>query len=127
MEFRELFPIVLYDNKCYLCSKFAKTVNFLVGNRITFIGHYTKVGESIRERYLDDSALKMFWLIDKQTAFGGRSALIPLMIQMISRTKRTKIQLDIDYDMCDDGCKKISSVFLRSASLLASGKKIEIQ
>jgi len=39
---------------------------------------------------LDESALDMFWLIDKKTAYGGRSAILPL-IKLILSKKNTKI------------------------------------
>lgn len=127
MNLEELCPVILYDDKCYLCSKFAKIVNFFSRNSITFIGHYTKLGEHIRENYLDSSALEMFWLINNKTAFGGRAAIIPLIIHILSHTKNRKTQQRIDSDVCNDKCNRFDSVFLRSASLLLNCKKIKIQ
>lgn len=127
MNLEELCPVILYDDKCYLCSKFAIIVNFFSRNSITFIGHSTKLGEQIRENYLDYNALEMFWLINNKTAFGGRAALIPLIIHILSHTKNKKIQQSIDSEMCGDKCNGLNSVFLRSASLLLNSKKIKIQ
>ena len=54
-------PIVIYDDKCSLCSMFAKMVSFFGCGRISLIGHYSKDGlvcAMIIARY----ATEMFWL-----------------------------------------------------------------
>ena len=68
MEIKENIPIVLFDNQCYLCMKFAKTVNFFARGKITIIGHYSDFGEKIRKEILDETALDMFWFISKKRA-----------------------------------------------------------
>ena len=114
----------MYDNLCYLCTKFAKFVNFLARGNLTIIGHYTTQGEDIRDKILDDSALEMFWLVDKKTAYGGRAALLPLIRAIFSSKKKATNQIDFD-DSCLQECKTVKSVFIRSASLLSNSKKIE--
>ncbi len=89
------------------------------------IGHYTDVGQNIRERILDDSALSMFWFIDEKNAFGGRAALLPLLKAVIFSKKRGTIQIKID-DTCNKNCKTAFAVFTRSASLLSHSKKIDL-
>ena len=42
-------PIVIYDNACHLCIKFANSVNFLSKGKIALIGHYSEMGEKIRK------------------------------------------------------------------------------
>ena len=78
MDLKEMTPLVIYDNECYLCVQFAKFVNFLAKGRLHFVGHYTDFGRKIRENILDSNALEMFWFIDDNTAYGGRAALGPL-------------------------------------------------
>ena len=75
MDLKEMTPLVIYDNECYLCVQFAKFVNFLAKGRLRFVGHYTDFGKKIRENVLDSNALEMFWFIDNNTAYGGRDAL----------------------------------------------------
>jgi len=91
MDLKEMAPLVIYDNECYLCVQFAKFVNFLAKGRLRFVGHYTDFGEKIREDILDSNALQMFWFIDNNTAYGGRAALSPLFSLILnSNGKKTK-------------------------------------
>ena len=125
MDLKEMTPLVIYDNECYLCVQFAKFVNFLAKGRLRFVGHYTDFGKKIRENTLDSNALEMFWFIDNDTAYGGRAALGPLFSAIINVSKK-KIQNKIVENSCELGCKSPSAVFFRSASLLTNSKKIRI-
>jgi hypothetical protein len=125
MELQEIVPLVIYDNHCYLCVKFAKFVNFLARGKLRIVGHYTQLGQKLRENVLDSSALEMFWFVDGKTAFGGRAGLIPL-ISAIIRAKKSSGELDIQ-ESCELDCKTTKAVFLRSASLLTNSKKIKIK
>jgi len=125
MDLKEMAPLVIYDNECYLCVQFAKFVNFLAKGRLRFVGHYTDFGEKIRENILDSNALQMFWFIDNNTAYGGRAALSPLFSSILnSNGKKTKKK--IEQDSCEIGCKSPNAVFFRSVSLLTNSKKIKI-
>ncbi len=125
IDLQGVVPLVIYDNKCYLCTKFAKIVNFAAGGRLTLVGHYTDLGEKLRSQILDSSALEMFWFVDGKTAFGGRAALIPLILSIIRHSGKKSHHTE-DADACDIGCKTAKAVFLRSASLLSRSKKIRI-
>ncbi len=126
MDIKENIPIVVYDDQCYLCTKFAKIVNFLARRNLTIIGHYSNKGEEIRNQILDDSALEMFWLIEEKTAFGGRAALIPLIRAIITSKKKKSNNMKFENN-CKQECKTVPSVFIRSASLLSNSKKIELK
>jgi hypothetical protein len=126
VNIKENFPIVVYDDLCYLCTKFAKIVNFLARGNLAIIGHYSNQGEEIRNQILDESALEMFWLIDKQTAYGGRAALFPLFRAIITSKKKKSSNTKFVSD-CKQECKTVKSVFIRSASLLSNSKKIELK
>ncbi len=126
MEIKENIPIVVYDDQCYLCTKFAKMVNFLSRGNLPIIGHYSNEGEEIRNQILDDSALEMFWIIDEKTAFGGRAALIPLIRAIITSKKKKSNNMKLESN-CKQECKTVKSVFIRSASLLSNSKKIELK
>ena len=117
-------PLVLYDNRCHLCVKFAKFVNFLARGRLRIVGHYTDLGKKLREDILDTSALEMFWYVDRKIAYGGRAGLVPLMSAIIRANGSNKV-LNLQ-ESCDVDCKT-KAVFLRSTSLLTNSKKIKIK
>jgi len=89
MDLKEITPLVIYDNECYLCVQFAKFVNFLAKGRLRFVGHYTDFGKKIRENALDSNALEMFWFIDSNTAYGVELLLDHYFLQssMLVRKK----------------------------------------
>ena len=121
----EYLPLILFDDQCYLCGQFIKIVNFFARDKITIIGHYSDFGIKIRDEILDESALDMFWFIEKEVAYGGRAALRPLIKAIISNKSKklpiTKINKD-----CKQECKTIKAVFLRSFSLFSNSKKINL-
>jgi predicted DCC family thiol-disulfide oxidoreductase YuxK len=125
MEIKENTPIVVYDNQCYLCVKFARFVEFFARGKMTMIGHYSDFGIKIRNEILDESALDMFWFIDKKRAYGGRAALLPLVKSIFSKKTKNTSTLRVD-ENCQQDCKTVKAVFLRSSSLLTNSRKIDL-
>jgi len=125
MEFYDQLPLMIYDDKCYVCIKFAKLMNSLAKGKLRMIGHYTEFGRKIREEILEEDALEMFWFIDKETAYGGRAAIIPLLSAIFRVRDRKFNEMSIQ-ESCDIGCKDSLAVFFRSASLITHSKKIKI-
>jgi len=125
MEIEENVPIVVFDNQCYLCMKFAKFVDFFARGKISMVGHYSDFGTKIRNEILDESALDMFWFIDKKRAYGGRAALFPLMKSIFSKKTEKSSSMRFD-ENCQQDCKTVKAVFLRSSSLLTNSKKIDL-
>ncbi len=125
MEIKENVPIVVFDNQCYLCVKFAKFVDFFARGKMTMVGHYSDFGTKIRNEILDESALDMFWFIDKKMAYGGRAALFPLMKSIFSKKTEKSSSMRVD-ENCQQDCKTVKAVFLRSSSLLTNSKKIDL-
>ena len=126
MDLNEKLPLMVFDDKCYVCIKFAKIVNYLTKGRLRMVGHYTEFGKLIRDDFLGDDALEMFWFINKSTAYGGRAALRPLIsaIFNLDGTNANKISIQ---ESCDIGCKDSLAVFFRSASLITHSKKIDLK
>jgi hypothetical protein len=125
VDLHRITPLVIYDNQCYLCTKFAQVVNFLARGKLLLVGHYTELGEKLRKDILDSSALEMFWFVDGKTAYGGRAALIPL-ISAIMQSKGTGNLKLTDSSNCSTECKNAKAVFVRSASLITNSRKITI-
>ena len=126
MEIKENIPIVVFDNQCYLCVKFAKFVDFFARGKISMVGHYSDFGIKIRNEILDESALDMFWFIDKKRAYGGRAALFPLVKSIFSKKTEKSSSMRVD-ENCQQDCKTVKAVFLRSSSLLTNSKKIDLK
>lgn len=126
MKVKENMPIVLFDNQCYLCMKFAKFVNFFARGKITMVGHYSDFGIMIRNEILDEFALEMFWFIDKKRASGGRAALYPLIKSILSKKTKKSAIIKIG-DECQQDCKTVKAVFVRSSSLLTNSRKIDLK
>ena len=125
MEIKKNIPIVLFDNQCYLCTKFAKIVNFFAKGKITMVGHYSEFGKDIRESILDESALDMFWFINQKKAYGGRAALSPLIKSILSEKTKKSSGFIINNE-CQQDCKTVKAVFIRSASLITNSKIIDL-
>jgi predicted DCC family thiol-disulfide oxidoreductase YuxK len=125
MEIKENIPIVVYDNQCYLCVKFARFVDFFARGKMTMVGHYSDFGIKIRNEILDESALDMFWFIDKKRAYGGRAALFPLVKSIFSKKIKNSSTIRVD-ENCKQDCKTAKAVFLRSSSLLTNSRKIDL-
>jgi predicted DCC family thiol-disulfide oxidoreductase YuxK len=126
MRLNQDSPIVVFDNQCYLCVKFAKFVDFFGRGKMKMVGHYTEEGETIREKILDESALEMFWFIDEKRAYGGRSALLPVIKTIFSNKPKRFASLGIK-EQCTQDCKTVKAVFVRSTSLITNSKIIEIR
>ena len=125
MEIKENTPIVVYDNQCYLCVKFARFVDFFARGKMTMVGHYSDFGTKIRNEILDESALDMFWFIDEKRAYGGRAALFPLVKSIFSKKIKNGSTMKVD-ENCQQDCKTVKAVFLRSSSLLTNSRKIDL-
>ena len=125
MEIKENVPIMVFDNQCYLCMKFANTVNFFARGKISMIGHYSEFGEKIRKNILDESALEMFWFINSKKAYGGRAALLPLIKSILSKNSKKSPMSKINEE-CSQDCKTVKAVFVRSTSLITNSKTIDL-
>jgi hypothetical protein len=87
-------PLLIYDDRCYSCWRFAFWARRLSGGWIRLAGHYyspeaTKVKGII---FPDDyDPTKMFWLINKNGSFGARSALMEVFKEIIRGLFKTKL------------------------------------
>ena len=79
-------PLLIYDDKCSSCTKFAKTANTLSRGRIRIAGHYYSK-EAIEAKKIvfpaNYDSTKMFWLINKKGAFGARLGLIQVVKEIV--------------------------------------------
>lgn len=128
MNIINLFPLVIYDDKCYLCSKFAGVVHTFARDKILIVGHYSDAGMKIKSEIFEHSydSTRMFWFITKKTAYGGRAAILPLFFNIL--TGRSRNHLDYDSSSsCSQDCKTPQAFFMRTKSLFSNSKKIALK
>ncbi len=79
-------PLLIYDDKCSSCTKFAKTANTLSRGRIRIAGHYYSK-EAIEAKKMvfptNYDPTKMFWLINKKGAYGARLGFIQVVKEIV--------------------------------------------
>jgi predicted DCC family thiol-disulfide oxidoreductase YuxK len=125
MSFRDLVPLVIYDDRCYLCSKFASIVHAFAKDRIFIIGHYSDIGMKIKSEIFEQNfdSTRMFWFITRKTAYGGRAAILPLLQSILTAKLERKLGYDSSFS-CNDNCKTSRAFFSRTKSLLCNSEKI---
>jgi hypothetical protein len=79
-------PLLIYDDRCSSCRQFALWARRLSGGWIRLAGHYyspeaSKVKKSIFPDNYDPT--QMFWLINKNGAFGARSGMMEVLKEII--------------------------------------------
>lgn len=128
MSIRDLAPLVIYDDKCYLCSKFASIVHIFSKDKILIVGHYSDLGTDIKSEIFkqDYDSTKMFWFITKKTAYGGRAAILPLLQSILTSKSRTKLEYTPSPN-CTQDCRTSRAFFTRTKSLLSNSEKIPLK
>jgi predicted DCC family thiol-disulfide oxidoreductase YuxK len=128
MDLQNRIPVVIYDDKCYLCAKFAEIINLFARGRVLIVGHYSDIGMKFKSEIFpqDYDSTKMFWFVDSKTAYGGRAALIPLISSILTSKIKSSVQWSIQ-SSCSMECKTPKAVFLRSKSLFTSSEKIPLK
>ena len=132
-------PLVVYDDRCGPCTSFAAAVGSLSGGRVPLVGHHTELGRRLRDTALGgDAALDMFWVVEGGAAYGGRSALLPLLRAVLSCRSRPYAGELARPAHGGEGCERgadsaggcrggPSSAIARSAGLFARpGRKIPV-
>lgn len=69
---------MIYDDKCYSCTKFAQIARTISRGWIRTAGHYYSEEALEAKKAIFPSgydSTKMFWLVDKTGAYGARSGL----------------------------------------------------
>ena len=128
MNTRDLIPLMIYDDRCYLCSKFANFVHNFAKDKILIVGHYSDTGMKIKSEIFKqnyDSTI-MFWLITKKMAYGGRAAILPLLQSILMDKSRPELEY-VPSSSCSQDCKTYGSFFARTKSLLSNSKKIHLK
>jgi hypothetical protein len=125
-------PILIYDDRCSSCTLFAMYAFRYSGGQINCIGHYSKDGEKLRKLIFPTNynETQMFWLINANHAYGGRSGLLPLLgiiiEEIVKRKKSPRRNFPehcLDSQICNNNKFKIKRLY----NLLRNGKKLDIK
>jgi hypothetical protein len=78
-------PVLLYDNDCGICTRFARVASSLSKGWVDTVGLFTDRGTRIKSEFFrpSDRPDEMFWLLFGDTGYGGRSGLLPLAREVI--------------------------------------------
>ena len=123
------FPILIYDNLCYSCTRYAKIANRLVRNKCLIVGHYTPLGKEIKKQLFpkDYDGLEMSWFIIDGHAYGGRAGLFRLIRYILLEKKKGSFpKNEFNLTECSNDCKTVKGVFLRSYSIVTMYKKFDL-
>lgn len=122
-------PILIYDNQCYSCTKYAKIVNRMVSKKCLIVGHYTPLGKEIKKQLFpkDYEGLEMSWFIIAGVAYGGRSGLLRL-IKFILFERKKDVYVDNEFDLtaCSTDCNTVKILLQRSFSIFRLHEKFVV-
>lgn len=78
-------PVLLFDNDCGLCTKFARLAQKGSRGWVEIVGLSTERGLRIKSEFfiMEDRPDEMFWLLLGNTGYGGRSGLLPLAREIV--------------------------------------------
>jgi hypothetical protein len=129
-------PLLIYDDKCYSCAKFAKTASTLSRGWIRVAGHYySQEAKEAKEMIFPPGydATKMFWLVNRDGAHGARSGLLPVAREIVIGMFRGGKASDVtttatcEYDGTSMSCYTPTNVFKRLATMLSHGAKFKFE
>jgi predicted DCC family thiol-disulfide oxidoreductase YuxK len=81
------FPVLIYDNYCSSCYKFANVIYNLSKKKIEILGHFdiersTELKELVFNNYSKDPT-RMFWYVKRDKAYASRKGLVQVIIDLI--------------------------------------------
>lgn len=126
-------PLLIYDDKCYSCAKFAKVASTLSRGWIRIAGHYySQEAKEAKEMIFPPGydATKMFWLVNRNGAHGARSGLLPLAKEIIAGMfrggKASDIAAACEYD-ASMSCYTPTNILKRIAGTLSHSARFPFE
>ena len=128
-------PVLIYDDRCSSCTLFAAYAFKFSRRQIDCMGHYSKECQKFKKMIfpLNYNGTEMFWIVSNGYAYGGRSALLPLLVLIIKGIFKAVIKNKIspgqsipgqcfDSFTCNDNKFKLK----RLVNLLRRGRKLKV-
>ncbi len=127
-------PLLIYDDKCSSCGKFAKAASILSRGWIRTAGHYFSEEAKNAKKLVfpaDYDPTKMFWLINETGAYGARSGLIPVMKEIITGIFKGEKNLDNYAITCEYitemSCMSTKNTIKRVINMMQNSGKFAFQ
>lgn len=124
-------PLLIYDDKCYSCTQFARTASALSRGWIRTAGHYrSEEARRAKEMIFPEGydSTRMFWLVNSTGAHGARSGLLPLAREVAAgwfRGGKEKKNADAFAPLCEynngTSCYTPTNILKRLARMLSHG------
>ena len=78
-------PILLYDNDCGICSRFAHIARRTSRGWVDPVGLFKARGAHVKSGFFcpGDRPNEVFWLLVGDVGYGGRSGLLPLAREIV--------------------------------------------
>jgi hypothetical protein len=100
--------------------------------QINCIGHYSEEGEKLRKLIFpaNYTETEMFWIINRNRAYGGRSGLLPLLVLIIKgmfKPKGSPNWVSPEYCFNSQMCKDRKFKIRRLYNLFRNGKKLSFK
>ena len=99
------------------------------------MGHYSKEGQKFKKMIFPPNynETEMFWIVSNGYAYGGRSALLPLLVLIIKGILKAVIKNKISHTRSNPGqcfdnftCNDNKFKLKRLVNLLRRGKKLKV-
>ena len=127
-------PLLIYDDRCFFCSIFASTARRLSKGWIDIVGHYSKEGIDLKNKVFSSQfdPNTMFWLLNGEDAFGSRTGLIPLTLEILRGFFANNHDADskqISNTMCMNtelSCTDPFDLFTRMVGLMRNGRRLRL-
>lgn len=127
-------PLLIYDDKCSSCGKFAQIASILSRGWIRTAGHYYSEEAKNAKKLIfppNYDPTKMFWLINENGAFGARSGLLPVMKEIIKGIFKGGKHLDNYNIVCgytkEMSCISTKNTIKRIANMMRTSGKFAFQ
>ena len=128
-------PVLIYDDRCSSCTLFAAYAFKFSRRQIDCMGHYSKEGQKFKKMIFPPNynETEMFWIVSNGHAYGGRSALLPLLVLIIKGIFKGVIKNKISHSQsmprqCFDNftCNDNKFKLKRLVNLLRRGRKLKV-
>jgi len=127
-------PLLIYDDECSSCGKFAQIASILSRRWIRTAGHYYSEEAKNAKKLIfppNYDPTKMFWLINENGAFGARSGLLPVMKEIIKGIFKGGKNLDNYNIVCgytkEMSCISTKNTIKRIANMMRTSGKFAFQ